>query len=233
MVSVSPDSGAAFLPESWRRIAMFITLEGIEGSGKTTQLPHIRDFLEGFGRPCVVTREPGGTPTGQKIRSILLHPENTGLAPRAELLLYFADRVQHVQQVVLPALSAGKTVLCDRYVDATIVYQGMARGLGVDLVESLHRLLLDDLKPDLTLLFDLSAKKGLARAWQALNQGGRPAAESRFEFEDRDFHERVRNGYLELACREPDRYRVIDAGKDEEQVRAAVFEIVSEELKRR
>jgi dTMP kinase len=212
---------------------MFITLEGIEGSGKTTQLPHIRDLLEGLGRPCVVTREPGGTPTGLKIRSILLDPENTGLVPRAELLLYFADRVQHVEQVVLPALSAGKTVLCDRYVDATIVYQGMARGLGADLVESLHRLLLGDLKPDLTLLFDLPAQKGLARAWRALNLGGRPTAESRFESEDRDFHERVRNGYLELAHREPDRYRVIDAAAGEEQVRAAVFSVLSEELKRR
>jgi len=212
---------------------MFITLEGIEGSGKTTQLSHIRDFLEGSGRSCVVTREPGGTPTGRQIRSILLDPENTGLAPRAELLLYFADRVQHVEQVVLPALSAGKTVLCDRFVDATIVYQGMARGLGGDLVESLHRLLLDDLKPDLTLLFDLPAHKGLARAWRALNQGGRPAAESRFESEDRDFHERVRNGYLELARREPDRYRVIDAAAAEEQVRAAVISVISEELKRR
>lgn len=212
---------------------MFITLEGIEGSGKTTQLPHIRDFLEGLGRLCVVTREPGGTPTGLKIRSILLDPENTGLTPRTELLLYFADRVQHVEQVVLPALSAGKTVLCDRYVDATIVYQGMARGLGADLVESLHRLLLDDLKPDLTLLFDLPAQTGLARAWGALNRGGRPAAESRFESEERQFHERVRSGYLKLARREPDRYRIIDAAADEERVRAAVFSVISEELKRR
>ena len=212
---------------------MFITLEGIEGSGKTTQLSHIRDFLEGYGRPCVVTREPGGTSTGRKIRSILLDPQSAGLVPRAELLLYFADRVQHVEQVILPALSAGKIVVCDRYVDATIVYQGIARGVGADLVEALHRLLLDDLKPDLTLLFDLPVQTGLARAWQALNQGGRPASESRFETENLEFHERIRSGYLALARRETDRYRVIDAAADKVRVREAIFSVILKELKQR
>lgn len=210
---------------------MFITLEGIEGSGKSTQLPHIRDFLERSGRPCVVTREPGGTPEGRRIRSILLDPESRSLAPRAELLLYAADRVQHVERVVMPALAAGKIVLCDRYVDATVVYQGVARGLGTDLVESLHRLLLDGLTPDLTLLFDLPSRTGLARAWQDLDRGGRSTEESRFEAEHLAFHERVRAGYLALARKEPGRFRVIDAARPEERVREAVIDVVAKKLK--
>lgn len=202
---------------------MFITLEGIEGSGKTTQLPHIRDFLTCRGKACVVTREPGATRAGRRIRSILLDPESRGLSPRAELLLYLADRADHVEQVIRPALDAGKTVVCDRYVDATIAYQGYARGLGVEIIETLHRLLCDDLKPDLTLLFDLPAEVSLRRAVSALENGDRPADEGRFEAEARQFHEKVRAGYLELARREPTRYRVIDAGREPEQVTRSVI----------
>ncbi|MGD8366739.1 MAG: dTMP kinase [Desulfobacterales bacterium] len=206
---------------------MFITLEGIEGSGKTTQLPRLCDFLTARGVDCVVTREPGGTAAGRRIRSILLDPESRGLSPKAELLLYFADRADHVTKVILPALSAGQTVVCDRYVDATIAYQGFARGLGTDLVEALHRLLLDDLKPNLTLLFDLAPEVSLRRALGALQRGDRTAAESRFENEARAFHERVRAGYLELARREPHRYRVIDAANSPEQVTQAMIDAVS------
>jgi len=211
---------------------MFITLEGIEGAGKTTQLPHIRDFLAGRGKACIVTREPGATRAGRKIRSILLDPESRGLSPRAELLLYLADRADHVEKVIHPALAAGRTVVCDRYVDATIAYQGYARGLGVEIIETLHRLLCDDLKPDLTLLFDLPAEVSLRRAVTALENGDRPAGEGRFEAEARQFHEKVRAGYLELARREPARYRVIDAAREPEQVTRSVIGVLSAALDR-
>jgi dTMP kinase len=209
---------------------MFITLEGIEGSGKTTQLPRLCDFLTARGLDCIVTREPGGTAAGRRIRAILLDPESRGLSPKAELLLYVADRADHVAKVILPALSAGKIVVCDRYVDATIAYQGIARGLGAELVASLHRLLFDDLKPDLTLLFDLPPDVSLRRALGALQRGDRSAGESRFEKEARAFHERVRAGYLQLADREPDRYRVLDAAAAPEQVTQAVIDAVSAAL---
>lgn len=209
---------------------MFITLEGIEGSGKTTQVPHVRDFLRARGIDCVVTREPGGTPEGGKIRSILLDPENRALSAKAELMLYVADRADHVEKVIAPALAAGKTVVCDRYVDATVAYQGFARGLGAEMVEAIHRLVLDDLKPDLTLLFDLSPEISLQRALDALRRGDRSVSESRFEAEARAFHERVRAGYLELASKESGRYRVIDAAASPEQVTRSVIEAVSAAL---
>jgi dTMP kinase len=211
---------------------MFITLEGIEGSGKTTQLPRIRDFLVARGVDCVITREPGSTVAGRRIRSILLDPESRDLSPKAELLLYFADRADHIAHVIQPALAAGKTVVCDRYVDATIAYQGVARGLGAALVESLHRILLDDLKPDLTLLFDLSPEVSLRRAFGAMASGDRSADESRFETEARAFHDKVRAGYLELARREPGRYRVIDAAADPKQVGSAVTAVIAAAMKR-
>jgi len=210
---------------------MFITLEGIEGSGKTTQLPCIRDFLAARGIDCVITREPGATAAGRRIRSILLDPESRDLSPKAELLLYFADRADHIAHVILPALAAGKTVVCDRYVDATIAYQGVARGLGAELVESLHRILLDDLKPDLTLLFDLSPAVSLRRAFGAMESGDRSVGESRFEAEARAFHDKVRAGYLELARRESGRYRVIDAAADPAQVGSAVTAVIAAAMK--
>jgi dTMP kinase len=206
---------------------MFITLEGIEGSGKTTQLPQLRDFLSARGIDCVLTREPGGTPAGGKIRSILLDPESRGLSARAELLLYVADRADHIERVISPALASGKTVLCDRYADATVAYQGYARGLGAELVEAVQRLVLDGLKPDLTLLFDLPPEISLRRAVGALDRGDRCAAESRFEKEDLAFHRRVRYGYLELAGREPERFRVIDAAADAKHVTRSMIDAVS------
>jgi dTMP kinase len=198
---------------------MFITFEGIEGSGKTTQIRHAMEFLKQKGRDCVVTREPGGTAAGRKIRAILLDPESRDIAPSTELLLYMADRAEHVGKVVLPALSAGKTVLCDRYYDATVAYQGYARGLDMDLLGRLHRLVINDLKPDKTILLDLSPEAGLSRAWKQIKEGKREDMETRFEKEELAFHEKVRNGYLELARREPERFVLIDAMKDEEKVR--------------
>ena len=190
---------------------MFITLEGIEGSGKTSQVKNIAAFLDNRGRACLLTREPGGTQIGRRIRQVLLDPESRDLDPLAELLLYNADRVQHVRKIILPAIAAGKVVVCDRYVDATRAYQGVARNLDIELVETLHRLLVADLKPDLTLLLDLPPEEGLARAWAQINSGSRSDRETRFEKEALAFHTSVREGYLSLAVREPDRFVVIDA----------------------
>ncbi len=209
---------------------MFITLEGIEGSGKTTQIEHIDRFLRSSGVDLTVTREPGGTLIGRKIRTILLDPQSSEMDPSTELLLYTADRAQHIRQVILPAIDAGKVVLCDRYFDATLVYQGYARGLDIPSIRELHRLMCGGLAPDLTLLFDLSPEEGLARAWKQLHNGERTGSESRFEKEAVDFHRKVRQGYLELARSEPGRFQIVDAAQEEEGVREQVFSILTERL---
>jgi dTMP kinase len=206
---------------------MFITLEGIEGSGKTTQIARLVALLENRGFECVTTRQPGGTRIGENIRSILLDPANNSLEPTAELLLYMADRAQHIHELIRPCLKAGKTVVCDRYYDATLAYQGFARGLNIDLIRKLHHLLFIDLKPDITLLLDLPPSLGLERAWQQLNTGQRSGQESRFEAEKVAFHEKVRAGYLELARHEPDRIRVIDAALPPDKVYADISKIVT------
>ena len=206
---------------------MFITLEGIEGSGKTTQIHRLAEFINHSGMRCVTTRQPGGTVIGEQIRSILLNPENHTLEAMTELLLYLADRAQHINEIIRPALTAGKAVICDRYFDATVVYQGFARGLSVDLLLELHRLLFDNLKPDITFLLDLSSQQGLERAWQQLNSGQRVGHESRFENEALAFHEKVRTGYLELAQREPQRFRIIDAAQSTDQVFADIRDIMA------
>jgi dTMP kinase len=209
---------------------MFISLEGIEGCGKTTQLKHLSSYLADKGRPFVVTREPGGTEIGKKIRSILLDPASKGLVPAAELLLYMADRAQHIHSLIRPRLAEGKVVVCDRYFDATVVYQGFARGLDTGFICDLHRIIFEDLKPDITLLLDLPPRIGLARAWQELYSGNRCGKESRFEEETISFHEKVRAGYLELAGREPQRYKIIDASRPIDDVQADMREPLAEYL---
>ena len=202
---------------------MFITLEGIEGSGKTTQIKNIVEFLENKGYDCVVTREPGGTKIGEKIRSILLDPENRNMEPACELLLYFSDRVQHIKELINPALSEGKTIICDRFFDATLVYQGYARGLSIDLIIKLHEMIAYGLKPDITILLDLLPEIGLSRAWEQIDNGSRSGGETRFEKETLLFHEKIRAGYLELARLEPKRFRVIDASKNKDQVKQQII----------
>jgi len=209
---------------------MFITLEGIEGCGKTTQIKDLAAFFEDRGQPCVVTREPGGTDIGRQIRSILLNPSSKGIVPTAELLLYMADRAQHIDRLVKPCLADNKVVLCDRYFDATVVYQGYARGIDTGFICELHRLVLADFKPDITLLLDLEPRVGLARAWQELNSGNRSDNESRFEAETLSFHEKVRAGYLELARLEPERFRIIDASRDQMQVQDDIRKVLTEVL---
>ncbi len=206
---------------------MFITLEGIEGAGKTTQIKEMVCFLESNGHSCTVTREPGGTAIGKKIRSILLDPECGEMSPLTELLLYNADRVQHVETVIKPALDDGKTVICDRFFDATTVYQGYARGLDIGLIMALHHLVLGGLKPDMTILFDLPAKTGLTRAWKAVRQGDRTQRETRFEEEKIEFHEKVRAGYLDMARQEPSRFKIIDAGQDQERVKEELLKVLA------
>ena len=201
---------------------MFISLEGIEGCGKTTQIRQLGIYLEEMGYPYITTREPGGTAIGEKIRSILLDPASKNMVPIAELLLYFADRAQHINEVIKPSLVEDKIVLCDRYFDATVVYQGYARGLDTRLIFDLHRILFHDLKPDLTLLLDLPPRIGLARAWQELDSGSRCGTESRFEEEALNFHEKVREGYLELARLDPKRFKIIDASRPKDEVQSDI-----------
>lgn len=175
----------------------------------------------------MTTREPGGTAIGSQIRSILLNPDNQEMTSTAELLLYTADRAQHLATVVKPALEQGQTVICDRYYDATMVYQGYARGLDRRLIAQLHALCCKKLIPDITFLLDLPPEIGLKRAWKQIDNGGRTSTETRFEQEKLDFHRRVRQGYLELAQKNPDRFILIDASKNPEQVTQKIIEGLS------
>lgn len=213
---------------------IFITLEGVEGSGKTTQAPHLVAFLKSRGYTVVRTREPGGTGMGKRIRSILLDPESAGMDPLAELLLYEADRAQHVHRVILPALEAGQAVVCDRFYDATTAYQGYARNLDLSLVEDLNAIAAEKLVPDMTILLDIPARVGVPRARTREGRGFRDhGREGRFEAESLDFHEKVREGYLALAVKHPKRFVVIRADQDTESVRGDIVAAVEEFLNAR
>ncbi len=203
--------------------ARWITFEGIEGSGKSTQVRRLADRLLQSGRSRTVTHEPGGTELGARIRSLLLRPTPTPMASLTELLLYTADRSQHLGEIVVPALEAGEIVLCDRYIDATLAYQGYGRELGCEQVLELHRYSPLDRLPDRTLLFDLDVATGLERARERNRAAGLDVTEGRFEDEAVEFHERVRRGYLELAAADGQRFRVIKAGKGPDDVEQAVL----------
>ena len=189
----------------------FITLEGIEGVGKTTHTQYIKELLEQNGHHCVLTREPGGTPTGESIRDILLHSSKQNISDLTELMLMFSARAQHLDEVIMPEMAAGNVVICDRFTDATYAYQGGGREMDRRQIRVLEALVQRGLKPDLTLLFDTPVEVGLARA------NGRSAAD-RFESETVSFFERVRTEYLQLAEEEPERIHVIDADRPLEQV---------------
>jgi dTMP kinase len=206
---------------------MFITLEGIEGSGKSTQLRRLADYLRQRGKTVLTTREPGGCPIADAIRQILLHPANTAMVPRAELLLYAAARAQHVAEVIRPALERGEVVLCDRFLDATMAYQGYGRGLDLPLIEELNRLATGGLLPDLTLLLDMPAEEGLRRARRRNDLSA--TEEGRFEAEALEFHRRVRSGYLELAGRQR-RFRVIEASGAQDEVGRRIWDAVQASL---
>jgi dTMP kinase len=188
---------------------VFITFEGPEGSGKSTQIQRVAAWYRGSGRQCIVTKEPGGTPIGDRIRAILLDSGAVGMDPMTEMLLYAASRRQHVAEVIRPAVERGETVFCDRYTDATLAYQGFGRMLDLDRLQTLNLWATDGLAPRIALLFDLDEATGLARA-HARN-AGMTVDEGRFEAEDLRFHRRVREGYLSLAKAEPQRFEIIDA----------------------
>ena len=200
----------------------FISFEGIDGSGKSTQLRMLASVLRLRGLDVVSTREPGGTPLGQQLRHALLEAESQ-VDPLAELLLYAADRAQHVRTLVRPALESGHVVLSDRYADATVAYQGAGRGFEPGVVGTLIDLATGGLKPDLTLLFDLTVEQAKGRARQRTRHGRPP---DRLEAEAASFHERVREGYLRIAAAEPGRVRVVEAGRSTEEIHARVLEIV-------
>lgn len=203
---------------------MFITFEGIDGCGKSTQVSRFESTLKERGVSFIVTSEPGGTKIGQAIRKILLHVDNTHIVPLAELFLYAADRVQHVSEVIKPALEAGKWVICDRYSDATTVYQGVVLGHHDKLIEQINREATLGCRPDITFLLDCPAEVGLERiAKRDKNDKKR----DRFERKTLDFHIKIRYGYLTLANRYKDRFRIIDSTLPEDRVARKIREIIS------
>ncbi|MBF0480564.1 MAG: dTMP kinase [Desulfovibrionaceae bacterium] len=209
---------------------MFITFEGIDGSGKSTQIGLLAAHLRESGRQVAATFEPGDGSLGRELRPILLDLKNSGLCDRAELFLYLADRAQHVSEVIAPALRGGAVVLCDRFVDSTLAYQGYGRGLDLAMLRELNALAVAGTAPDLTLVLDLAPQVGLARA-KARNLGaGAQDSEGRFEALALDFHNRVRGGYLELAKGEPERIRVVDAGRRPGEIFEDVRCLVDEKL---
>lgn len=201
----------------------FITLEGSEGSGKSTNLNYIHKRLQQSGIEVVLTREPGGTPLSESIRELLLDHRQQAMASDTELLLMFAARAQHLNELIIPALEAGKWVLCDRFTDATYAYQGAGRGISDDRIALLEQWVQGELRPDLTLFLDLPVAQGLARASER-------AELDRFEREEIDFFERVRQGYLNQARSHPQRYRVVDASPTLPEVQAQLDRIIDDYL---
>ncbi|MGH9556248.1 MAG: dTMP kinase [Terriglobales bacterium] len=220
---------------------VFITIEGLDGCGKSTQLGKLAAALRRDGHEVIVTREPGGTPLGEQIRAVSLDSRTAGLSPRAEMAMMFAARAQHVDQLILPALEAGAFVLCDRFTDSTEAYQGGGRQLGSAPVRTLHKLLCHGLDPDLTILMDSDVEGSVARARRrnrtresksgrthGHSKRDRAADESRFERESREFFERVRDVYLAIARREPERVVVVNARKPIPYVQREIWNTVRE-----
>ena len=213
---------------STRRHGCFVTFEGIEGSGKSTQIARLADRLDGAGEPTVVTREPGGSPLGRRLRGLLLGGEIARIEPLAELCLYVADRAQHLSEFVEPNLASGTHVLCDRYLDATLAFQGFARGLDLDYIRLLHEKPPLDRRPHRTILLDLDPELGLDRARRRNDELGLETTEGRFERETIAFHCRVREGYLSLAEAEPFRFRIVAAEGTAEEIEARVADLLSD-----
>jgi dTMP kinase len=200
----------------------FITVEGIDGSGKSTQLRLLTNFLSSQGCDVLVTREPGGTPVGLRLRAALLDAQEQ-VDPLTELLVFAADRAQHVRRVLRPAIEAGRIVLSDRYADATRSYQGAGRGFSEELISEIIQLATEGLLPDLTLLFDLSIEESSARTRRRLES--KPTGD-RLDLEDAEFHTRVREAYLDLAKKEPERFRIVTTSGPVEETHERVKEIV-------
>ena len=199
----------------------FITLEGPEGAGKTTQLKLLSKYLQDEGIDHVITRDPGGTSLGKPIRRLLLNAESV-VSPVAELLLYEADRAQNVSEIIMPGLAEGKLVFCDRYTDSTLAYQGYGRGIDLKLIEQINDVASQGLKPKCTILFDIESSAGLARL--------HPSGHDRLEREALEFHQKVRQGYLELSKANPDRWRILDAAMPMHMVQEELRRFVNEAL---
>ena len=200
---------------------VFITLEGVEGAGKSTLMAYAAEYYAEKGREVIQTREHGGTKTGEQIRAILLDSNNETLTDNTELLLMFAARMQHIDEVIKPALSSGHVIICDRFTDATYAYQGAGRGLDITRIEALENWVQQGLKPDMTLLFDLDVETGLRRANQRSDA-------DRFEQEEIHFFERIRSCYLKRAENEPERFRLVDASQSFEDVKLQIQTILEE-----
>lgn len=203
------------------RKGFFVTIEGCEGVGKSTLLRGLKDYLETAGRDAVFTREPGGTEVAERIRAVILDPENAAMTPTAELLLYAAARAQHTEEKIIPAVRDGKLVICDRYSDSTLAYQSYARGLDRGECLAADEIARRGIKPDLTVFLDLSPERGFAR------KGGADKGD-RLEREKIDFHERVYAGFRAIAESDPDRVVAVDASKSKEEVLAAVVSLLKE-----
>ncbi len=209
----------------------FISFEGGDGSGKSTQLRMLADYLSSQRRACLCTREPGGTNLGRMIRKVLLEVRDESISSQTELFLYLADRAQHIQEVVQPALAGGKIVLCDRFTDSTLAYQGYGRGADLRLLREMNFMAGGGIIPDLTFLLDCPVDLALSRTTRRIQaQRSTESREDRFESEDVGFHERVRRGFKELAQAEPERIRVLDASRSIQEVHEQIRAIVESKL---
>ena len=208
---------------SVKNLGRFITIEGGEGAGKSTQIQVVKDYLLTRGNDVVATREPGGTSEGQEIRNLLVSGDKDKWSPLSETLLILADRAAHLERVIRPALAEGKYVVCDRFFDSTKAYQGVAGGLGLDVIHNLQQPVLGKTLPDVTLLLDIDPEKGLRRAQE---RGG----ELRFESKTLAYHRTLRNAFLDFAAQEPDRIFVIDADRDVEAVSADILAVLDERI---
>ncbi len=205
--------------------SLFITFEGPEGAGKTTIINMVKEEFLKMGLNFISTREPGGIRIAESIRNIILNPENTEMDKRTEALLYAAARRQHLAEKVLPALEEGKIVLCDRFIDSSLAYQGVGRGIGIDEIYKINEFAINGLMPNLTIYFDLDPKVGLQRVHQADER-----EINRLDLEELDFHLKVQSGYSEIIKREPNRFKVIDASKSIEEVYEATVQAILEKI---
>ncbi len=212
------------------KLFLFITFEGVEGSGKTTQIQRLKEYLTQKGIRCKVTREPGGCSIGEKIRKILLNPDHREMVPMTELLLYEAARAQHVSEIIKPFVEEEGVVLCDRFSDATLAYQGHGRKIDLKWIERLNHLSTQGIRPDVTFLLDCPSNVGLKRAIRR-NRALKQEREERFEREEIQFHRRVRKGYLAIARKEPRRVKVIDTRQGEEKVFEKIQKIIDNLLR--
>ena len=211
-------------------MSFFVTFEGIEGCGKTTQIRLLKDSLEKQGYRVITTREPGGTPIGDKIRSILLDSCNNEIDVKTELMLYQAARAQHVKDIIRPSLKEGHVVICDRFTDATLIYQGYAQKLNKDFIALLSQFVTDNLIPDLTILIDCPVETGLKRAQDRIAQNLDGPAEDRFEEKNLEFHQAVRLGYLDTAGNNNTRFFIVDGREDPAKVHGSILSAVFKKL---